>query len=49
MRHLFQPLNLTVNEAANDYIKQKFSDWFTCQINKGLENGQELDDIETDY
>ena len=28
---------------------QKFSDWFTCQINTGLENGQELDDIEIDY
>ena len=46
MAHLFQPLDLTVNKAAKDYTKQKFSDWFTRQINKGLENGQELDDIE---
>ena len=44
MTHLFQPLDLTVN-----YTKQKFSDWFTRQINTGLENGQELDDIEIDY
>ena len=49
MTHLFQPLDLTVNKAAKDYTKQKFSDWFTCQINTGLENGQELDDIEIDY
>ena len=28
---------------------QKFSDWFTCQLNTGLKNGQELDDIEIDY
>ena len=49
MTHLFQPLHLTVNKAAKDYTKQKFSDWFTCQINTGLENGQELDGIETDY
>ena len=49
MTHLFQPLGLIVNKAAKDYTKQKFSDWFTCQINTGLENGQELDDIEIDY
>ena len=49
MTHLFQPLDLTFNKAAKDYTKQKFSDWFTRQINTGLENGQELDDIEIDY
>ena len=49
MTHLFQPLDLTVNKAAKDYTKQKFSDWFTSQINTALENGQELDDIEIDY
>ena len=40
MTHLFQLLDLTVNKAAKDYTKQKFSDWFTSQINTGLENGQ---------
>ena len=49
LTHQFQPLDLTVNKMARDYRKQKFSDWFTCQINTGLENGQELDDIEIDY
>ena len=49
MTHLFQPLDLTVNKAAKDYTKQKFSDWFTRQINTGLENGHELDDIEIDH
>ena len=49
MKDLFQPLDLTVNKMAKDYTKQKFSDWFTCQINTGLENGQELDNIEIDY
>ena len=49
MTHLFQPLDLTVNKVAKDYTKQKFSDWFTHQINTGLENGQEQDDIEIDY
>ena len=49
MTHLFQLLDLTVKKAAKDYTKQEFSDWFTCQINTGLENGQELDDLEIDY
>ena len=48
MSHLFQPLDLTFKKAAKDYTKRKFSDWFTCQINTGLENGQELDNIEID-
>ena len=49
MTDLLQPLDLTVNKAAKDYTKQKFSNWFICQINTGLENGQELGDIEIDY
>ena len=38
MTHLFQPLDLTINKATKDYTKQKFPDWFTCQISTGLEN-----------
>ena len=49
MTHLFQPLDLTVNKVAKDFTKEKFSEWFTRQISIGLENGQELDDIEIDY
>ena len=49
MTHLFQLLDLTVNKATKDCTKQKFSDWFICKINTGLENGQKLDDIEIDY
>ena len=41
MTHLFQPLDLTVKKAAKDYTNQEFSDWFPCQINTGLEYGQE--------
>ena len=49
MTHLFQPLDLTVNKVTKDFTKEKFSEWFTRQISIGLENGQELDDIEIDY
>ena len=30
-------------------MEQKFSDWFTRQISIGLENGQELKDVEINY
>ena len=49
MTHLFQPLDLTVNKFAKDYMKQKFSEWFSRQIDLGFDNGQELDDIKIDY
>ena len=41
--------NQVINKEAKDYTRDKFSDWFTRQINTGLENGQELDDIEVDW
>ena len=40
---------MTVNKFAEDFINQKFSQWFSRQINIRLENRQELDDIEVDY
>lgn len=49
MTHHFQPLDLTVNKFANDFIKLKVSEQFSGQINIELENGQELYDIEIDY
>ena len=49
MTHLFQPLDLTVNKVAKDFMKKKFSEWFRRQISIGLENGQELEDIQIDY
>ena len=49
MTHVFQPLYLTVNKFAKDFIKGKFSTWFSRQISLGFENGMELDDIEVDY
>ena len=49
MTHLFQPLDLTVNKVAKDFMKKRFSEWFSRQISIGLENGQELEDIQIDY
>ena len=42
-------LDLSVNKAAKDLTKKKFSEWYTRQLTNGMENGIELDDIEIDY
>ena len=47
--HLFQLLELTVNKVAKYFTKTKFSEKFSRQISIGLQNGQELEDIEIDY
>lgn len=49
MTHLYQPLDLTVNKFAKDFMKKKFSEWFTRQMDLALENGQELEDVDIDY
>ena len=49
IKHVFQPLDLTVDKFAKDGMKGKFSIWFSREIPLGLENGVELDDIEVDY
>ena len=46
---MFQPLDLTVNKFAKNFAKQRFSEWFSRQIDIGLGNGQELDNIHIDY
>lgn len=49
MTHLYQPLDLTVNKFAKDFMKKKFSEWFTRQMDQALENRQELEDVDIDY
>ena len=49
MTILYQPLNLSVNKAAKDFTRKKFSEWYTRQLTNGMEYGIELDDIEIDY
>ena len=49
MTNLHQPLDLSVNNAAKDFTRKKFSEWYTRQLNNRMENGIELDDIEIDY
>ena len=46
MTNLFQPLDLTVNGAAKDFLKRKYTEWYTGEISKALADGRALDDIE---
>ena len=49
MTHVFQPLDFTIKKFMKDFMKGKFSTWFSRHISLGLENGMGLDDIEVDY
>ena len=49
MTNLYQPPDLSVNKAAKDFTRKKFSEWYTRQLTNGMENGIELDDIKIDY
>ena len=41
MTHIFQPLNLTVNETFGTFMHKKFSKWYSTQILHALENACE--------
>ena len=46
MTNLFQPLDLTVNGAAKALLKRKYTEWYSGEIAKALEDGMQLDDID---
>ena len=46
MTNLFQPLDLTVNGAANTFLKRTYAEWYSGEISKVLADGIALDDIE---
>ena len=37
---IFQPLDLTVNCAAKDFLKAKFTEWSAKKIDEGLQKGK---------
>ena len=49
MTHIFQPLDLTVNGAAKDFLKVKYTEWFAKKSEEGLQEGKELGDIEVKF
>ena len=49
MTHIFQPLDLTVNGHFKQFMKEKFSAWYTEQISIALENGEKLENINISF
>ena len=45
MTHIFQPLDLTVNGHFKQYMKEKFSTWYSEQVSLALEKGEMLENI----
>ena len=45
MTDYFQVLDLTVNKWVEDFMKQKFNEWFATQLGNKLESGKELENI----
>ena len=48
MTHFFQPLDLTVNRAAKNFIKKEFVSYYSGAIQQGLNEGKALEDIQVD-
>ena len=40
MTYLLQPLDLTVNGYAKNFTSRKFSEWYSSQIMKQLDDGK---------
>ena len=48
MTHFFQPLDLTVNGPAKKFCKDKFTSWYSADVQRQIENGTRIEDIEVD-
>ena len=42
LTHEFQPLDLTVNGVAKEFLNKKFGDWYAKQITDELEKGTDV-------
>ena len=46
MTKYYQPLDLTVNGYAKRFMKIKFTEWYSKQIGKQMQEGKKLEDVE---
>ena len=49
MTHIFQPLDVTVHGYFKQYMKEKFSTWYSEQISLALENGEKFENINISF
>ena len=43
--HLLQPLDISANKPAKEYLRRLFEDWYSAEVMKQL-NGEDLDHLE---
>ena len=48
MAHFFQPLDLTVNGSAKNFMKKKFVTWYVNEVKKKIEEGVPSESVEID-
>ena len=41
-----QPLDVSINKAAKDYLRWQFQEWYSNQTLKWLDEGTEAEDLE---
>ena len=46
MTHIFQPLDLTIDSWAKNFLKERYATWYALQITVGLEKGLAVDEID---
>ena len=46
MTNDYQPLDLTTNKWAQEFLKTKFLQWYSEQIQNALDSGKVIEDIE---
>ena len=46
MTHLFQPLDLTVNSWAKNFLREKFAAWYAMKVKESLDEGIDLEDMD---
>lgn len=43
-----QPLDLSINKAAKDFLRDKFRHWYATQVSQGLQNELENEVVPVD-
>ena len=49
MTHIFQPLDLTVNKHCKSFLKNRFSEWYSQQIENQLAAGKNIEEIDVKF
>ena len=48
LNHKFQPLDINVNGVAKGFLKDQFQKWYTGEIQKQMDNGKSVYEVDVD-